>query len=64
MPRVTGLDLVRRLRDQGQRLPVALMTGSPSDDLTRRARELGIKEVLEKPLTEEALLRFVTQVSH
>lgn len=62
MPRVTGLDLLRRLRENGRDLPVALMTGSPSPELARRALELGAAEILEKPLTEEDLLRFVGQM--
>jgi FixJ family two-component response regulator len=36
------------------------MTGSPSPELTRRAKELGAVEVIEKPLTDDALLRFLT----
>lgn len=60
MPQVTGLDLLRELRRRGESLRVALMTGSPSPELTRRAKELGAVEVIEKPLTDDALLRFLT----
>ncbi len=59
MPLVTGLDLLERLRRDGRELPVALMTGSPSARLMRRALELGAMVVLEKPLTEQALFQFV-----
>jgi two-component system response regulator FixJ len=59
MPIATGLDLLRRLRDAGCDLPVAIMTGSPSAQLTRRAIELGAVTVLEKPLTEQALFQFL-----
>lgn len=59
MPRLTGLDLLHRLRERGISGPVALMTGSPSPELSRRARELGATVVLEKPLAEELLLRFL-----
>lgn len=59
MPQVTGLDLLRELRRRGETLRVALMTGSPSPELTRRAKELGAVEVIEKPLTDDALLRFL-----
>jgi two-component system response regulator FixJ len=59
MPRLTGLDLLRRMRDRGMTGPVALMTGSPSPELSRRAHELGATIVLEKPLAEETLLRFL-----
>lgn len=59
MPQVTGLELLQRLRRAGRDLPVALMTGSPSAQLMRRALELGALVVLEKPLTEQALFQFV-----
>ena len=64
MPRMTGLDMLQRLRDSGWDLPVALMTGSPSDELSRRAHELGVLEVLEKPLPGDVLLRFVERSVH
>lgn len=59
MPAMTGLELLQRLRGAGQEIPVALMTGSPSAQLARRAFELGAATVLEKPLTEHALFAFV-----
>jgi two-component system response regulator FixJ len=59
MPLTTGLDLLRQLRQCGRDLPVALMTGSPSAQVTRQALELGALAVLEKPLTEQALFEFL-----
>lgn len=64
MPHLTGIELLQRLRACGSTLRVALMTGSPSYDLTRRARELGAAMVLEKPLREDMLLQFVSQAAH
>ena len=63
MPKITGLEMMRRLRERGQELPVALMTGSPSPELTRRAMELGVAEVMEKPLADDVLMRFVTRAT-
>jgi FixJ family two-component response regulator len=60
MPHLTGLDLLRRLHALGPMPRVALMTGSPSDDLTRQAMELGVVAVLEKPLAEDTLFGFVS----
>jgi two-component system response regulator FixJ len=60
MPDQTGLQLVSTLRQRGKTLPVVLITGSPSPDLLRQASELGVAKVLEKPLDDELLLRFVT----
>ncbi len=59
MPHVTGLDLLTSLRERGCEFAVALMTGSPSSELTRRAQELGAVTVMEKPLQEDVLLRFL-----
>lgn len=59
MPRLTGLDLLSRMRDRGVCGMVALMTGSPTPELSRRAFELGADVVLEKPLAAEVLLRFL-----
>jgi two-component system response regulator FixJ len=59
MPEQTGLQLVASLRQRGTVLPIALITGSPSADLLRIARDLGIKKVLEKPLDDTTLLRFI-----
>jgi two-component system response regulator FixJ len=63
MPQVSGLELLRQLRHAGRKLPVALMTGSPSALLTRQALELGAMAVLEKPLTEQALFVFVRRAA-
>ena len=63
MPEVTGLQLVSQLRAQGADLPVALITGSPSADLIRRALALGVVSVLEKPLADDVLLEFVEGAS-
>jgi two-component system, LuxR family, response regulator FixJ len=62
MPELTGLQLITRLRGQGATLPIALITGSPSADLVRLARELGVAGVLEKPLDDAALLAFIEGV--
>ena len=61
MPNMTGLELLEKLRQGSPVLPVALMTGSPSPELSRRAFEIGVTEMLEKPLQEDLLLAFVAQ---
>jgi two-component system, LuxR family, response regulator FixJ len=59
MPEQTGLQLVSRLRGQGATLPIALITGSSSPDLVRLARQLGVSQVMEKPLDDDLLLDFI-----
>lgn len=62
MPQVTGLELAARLRAQGDRLPIMLITGSPSPAISARAAALGIDQVVEKPPAEDDLLHFVAAV--
>lgn len=56
MPGMDGLQLARTLRAQRPGLPVVLMTGVVEDGLRGRARELGVIEVLRKPLRGPQLL--------
>ena len=59
MPQMSGLDLVARLRKEGNALRVALITGAASPAIVSRAFQLGVNKVLEKPVPEDELLRFV-----
>ncbi len=59
MPRMTGLELTQKLRDDGADIPILLITGSPSPAIVARAAQLGIVDVLEKPPEEADLLNFV-----
>lgn len=59
MPGMTGLQLAETLRERGVRIPTLLVTGSPSYPIVKRALELGIDRVLEKPPQEDELLAFI-----
>lgn len=59
MPDLTGIQTIARLRALGVNLRVALITSSPSPELVRLAQELGADVVLEKPLDDDKLFRFV-----
>lgn len=59
MPQMTGLELVARLREGGERARVMLITGSASPAIRERAAELGVDRVLEKPPAEDDLLDFL-----
>lgn len=63
MPKQTGLELLERLRQEGRTLPVLLVTGSPTLDIMQRANALGVEAVLEKPVSDEHLLRFVERIA-
>ena len=56
MPQMTGLDLLAELRRRNCAIPAAIMTASLSDEVHRRARELGVVRVFKKPMNEEELV--------
>jgi len=56
MPDMTGLELVRRLKDQGGRHPVIMITGHGDVPLAVEAMKAGVVDFLEKPFDDEALL--------
>ena len=60
MPVMTGLELAAKLRGDGIGLPILLVTAAPSPGIRARAAELGIEQVIEKPPSEDELIRFVS----
>lgn len=62
MPVMDGLQLTDRLRARKVGLPVILITGRASDDLRRRAVRSGVRQVLEKPLSDGALVEGIRSV--
>jgi FixJ family two-component response regulator len=56
---MTGPDLAARLKNNGRKIPILLMTASPSSAISARANQLGIEKVLAKPLDVDELLEFV-----
>jgi CheY-like chemotaxis protein len=56
MPDMTGLETFSLLKDAGVQSSAFLLTGFPSPTIEQRAKELGICEVLQKPLDVAALL--------
>jgi DNA-binding response OmpR family regulator len=64
MPKVTGLELVKKLRAAHMALPVILATGAvPTDELNRHPG-LQLAATLAKPYTTEQLLGTVREVLH
>jgi two-component system, cell cycle sensor histidine kinase and response regulator CckA len=55
MPAMTGLDFARQLQAIRPDLPIILTTGYNSTLTPERVRELGIREMLLKPLSMHSL---------
>jgi two-component system response regulator FixJ len=56
MPEMTGLELVRRLNEQGSSLPVIVITGHGDVPLAVEAMRAGVVDFIEKPFNDEAIL--------
>jgi FixJ family two-component response regulator len=62
MPDMDGLELQRRLADDGLQIPIVFLTGRASEEEERRALRAGAVDFLRKPVGRDALLRIVQRV--
>ena len=56
MPVMDGLELTAALRERGLNGPAIMISGRVTKDLRERAAKLGIRHLLEKPLSDGALI--------
>ena len=56
MPEMTGIELVRRLKAQGFRLPIVMITGHADVPLAVEAMKAGVADFIEKPFDDDVLL--------
>jgi FixJ family two-component response regulator len=62
MPRMSGLELQRRLTEEGLKIPIIFISGHGDDEMAAAAREAGAEEFLHKPLLDHHLLDIVKRV--
>jgi len=62
MPKVSGLDLVRHIRENFKNTEVMMITGYPSIERAVEAVKTGAEEFLPKPFTDAELLAAVQRV--
>ncbi|NQY15234.1 MAG: response regulator [Henriciella sp.] len=62
MPRIDGLELMRRTREINDRTPAIMITGFYSDSLQERALQVGYSRVVEKPSTPAILEDTIRQM--
>ncbi|WP_411820361.1 response regulator [Hyphococcus formosus] len=62
MPAMSGLELVDRLRSSGDMTPVILISGEFKESDYRQAKSLNVDKFLEKPFTDEDLLKALEEI--
>lgn len=60
MPEMTGIELVKRLKAQGFRLPIVMITGHADVPLAVEAMKAGVADFIEKPFDDEVLLSAIS----
>jgi FixJ family two-component response regulator len=61
MSGTTGLDLLERLRAEGDLTPALMLTGRADPNLEKRVKNVGVK-LLQKPVKAEHLVRLIEEV--
>ena len=56
MPRMSGLDVLRTLRDEGSETPILIVSAHREEETLTRAEELGADACIAKPIDFEDLL--------
>lgn len=59
MPEITGIDLLRHLKESGLDIPVIVITGHGDISLAVEAMKIGAVDFLEKPFDDDLLLAAV-----
>lgn len=59
MPGMNGLDLVQELKRRGNQTPIVVFTGHADVAMAVAAMKAGVVDFLEKPFSDDALLRAV-----
>jgi two-component system response regulator FixJ len=59
MPGITGIDLLRRVKELGVEIPVIVITGHGDVSLAVEAMKIGAVDFLEKPYDDDVLLAAV-----
>jgi two-component system chemotaxis response regulator CheY len=63
MPNMNGIELLRRLRDQGSRVPVIMLTTEGEPRMMQEAKALGARGWIIKPFKPELLVAAVRKLA-
>jgi CheY-like chemotaxis protein len=62
MPKMTGLDLIQHIRDLDLDIPVIICTGFSENINTKTAEQIGVADILFKPVTKRDLAGAIRRV--
>lgn len=63
LPKMGGLDILRRIRETDGELPVIIVTGYPDDKDIAEAIRLGVTDVVQKPYVLKHFTEALTRIS-
>ena len=64
MEPVNGFEFIRKIRNDGLKTPVVLVTGDDNPDLLSEASKLEVLAVLKKPVQKDRLIKTVFRTLH
>ncbi len=62
MPEIDGLELLRRVREQDNKLPIIVMTGFDAQEATKTAQDYNIAALLLKPFRLQELKKLLEKL--
>ncbi len=62
MPEMNGFELSRKTMEIAPQIPIIMITGSDSPEISRQATDIGISQVLPKPFQIKIMLNVVRRV--
>ncbi len=61
MPKITGIEILERIREKSQTIQILIMTGEPTVDTAVKAVQSGANDYLTKPINKDV---FVSAIRH
>jgi DNA-binding response OmpR family regulator len=59
MPLKTGIDVIRYMKEKGFVIPLIIVTGFPEKEKIIAAAQMGVQDVLVKPVRHQELLKMI-----
>ncbi|HOO73914.1 MAG TPA: response regulator [Tepiditoga sp.] len=63
MPGMSGYDFAKEIRNKGQNIFIAGVTGYDSEDDRQKSSDSGINYIIKKPYTKESITKSLSEIS-